>query len=483
MAMIELCGVGLTFGQKTCFSGVDARLEWGQRIAIVGDNGNGKSSLLRLLQGSLEASEGEILFNAGLRIGYVAQVLDGDSLLSGGQRVNEAISHALANDPDLLLLDEPTNHLDVDNRRSLSRMLQHFYGTLVLVTHDLSLMNQTCDTLWHIGQGRLQVFNGSYTDYMAEQAQQRQSIEKQMGAMKRAREDAHQALMQEQERAASARKRGVKAIQNSKWATIKSPTKLGRGNTTAGRKQAQILEQQRDLSAQLSELRPVQVIVPRFHLPAASQTRRTLVQINEGCIGYGDEALLQNIDLRLAQGERLALTGPNGSGKSSLARAIMGDAQVWREGEWLTPTVEQIGYVDQHYSTLPADSTVLEALAQIVPQWSIEQQRSHLADFLFRQGNNIQTRVGELSGGEKARLSLACIAARPPQLLILDELTNNLDIRMRQHVLEILMDYPNALLVISHDELFLEQIGLDRTYDCRPVTSARGRMAPHRMQQ
>ncbi|MDD0972523.1 ABC-F family ATP-binding cassette domain-containing protein [Pseudomonas fontis] len=468
MAMIELRGVGLTFGQKTCFSGVDARIEWGQRIAIVGDNGNGKSSLLRLLHGSLAPSEGEVQFNAGLRIGYVAQVLDGDSPLSGGQRVNQAISQALANDPDLLLLDEPTNHLDIDNRRSLSRMLQNFYGTLVLVTHDLTLMNQTCDTLWHIGHGRLEVFNGTYADYRAEQALQRESLEKQIGSLKRAREDAHQALMQEQERAAGARKRGVKAIQNSKWATIRSPTKLGRGNTTAGRKQAQILEQQRELTDQLAQQRPVQVIVPRFNLPAASQTRRTLVQISQGSIGYGDATLLEGIDLHLAQGERLALAGPNGSGKSTLARAIMGDEQIWRLGEWVTPPPEQVGYVDQHYSTLAPGLTVLAALASVVPEWTVEQQRSHLADFLFRQGSTVQTRVAQLSGGEKARLSLACIAARPPQLLILDELTNNLDLRMREHVLEVLTDYPNAMLVISHDEDFLAQLALDGTYECRP---------------
>lgn len=467
MAMIELQGVGLTYGQKTCFSNIDARIEWGQRIAVIGDNGNGKSSLLRLLQGGLAPTGGQIQFNAGLRIGYVAQVLDGDSPLSGGQRVNQALSQAMANDPDLLLLGEPTNHLDADNRRSLSRMLQHFYGTLVVVTHDLTLMNQTCDTLWHITHGQLEVFNGSYSDYMAEQSLQRESLEKQVGAMKRAREDAHHALMQEQGRAASARKRGAKAIQNSKWATIKSPTKLGRGNTTAGRKQAQILEQQRELSEQLSELRPTHVIVPHFHLSAASQTRCTLVQITEGSIAYGDQPLIKNIGLNLAQGERLALIGPNGSGKSTLARAIMGDPRIIRKGEWLTPLVEQIGYVDQHYATLPSDVTVLEALARIVPDWTVEQQRSHLADFLFRQGSTVQTQVGELSGGEKARLSLACIAAKPPHLLILDELTNNLDIRMRQHVLDILKDYPNALLVISHDEDFLEQIAPDRSYACR----------------
>ncbi|WP_449432230.1 ATP-binding cassette domain-containing protein [Pseudomonas putida] len=468
MAMIELRNVGLNHGRKVCFSDIDARIEWGQRIAIIGDNGSGKSSLLSLLQGSLAPSEGQIERHGGLLIGYVQQVLDGESSLSGGQRVNQALTQALALGPDLLLLDEPTNHLDAGNRRSLSRLLEHFHGTLVLVSHDVALMNQTCDTLWHLHHGRLDVFNGCYADYMAERDLQRGVLGKRIAEVRRARDDAHDSLMQEQARAASARKRGVKAIQNSKWATVRSPTKLGRGNTTAGRKQAQILQQQRELGEQLSELRPEPVIVPRFHLPPASQSSRVLIQVRDASIGYAETPVLSGIDLQLAGGERLALVGNNGSGKSTLARAILGDPRVWRQGDWLTPSPAQIGYIDQHYSTLPATASVQQALAQQVPEWPLEQLRAHLADFLFRDGDTVQTPVHALSGGEKARLSLACIAARPPQLLILDEPTNNLDLRMRTHVLEVLTDYPNALLVISHDEEFIDGLGITRRYACTP---------------
>ncbi|PYB84101.1 MULTISPECIES: ATP-binding cassette domain-containing protein [Pseudomonas] len=474
MAMIELHGVGLHHGRKHLFSELDARIEWGQRIAIIGDNGSGKSSLLRLLQGSLAPSEGHIERHGGLRVGHVAQVLDGESSLSGGQRVNQALSQALALSPDLLLLDEPTNHLDAANRRSLSRMLEHFHGTLVLVTHDVALMNQTCDTLWHVHHGRLDVFNGSHADYMAERDLQRGVLDKRIAEVRRARDDAHDSLMQEQARAAGARKRGVKAIQNSKWATVRSPTKLGRGNTTAGRKQAQILQQQRELGEQLAELRPEPVIVPRFHLPAMGQSSRVLIQVRGGSVGYADAPVLSGIDLQLEGGERLALTGNNGSGKSTLARAILGDPRVWRRGDWLLPAPEQVGYIDQHYDTLPADANVQEALGRIVRDWPLEQLRAHLADFLFRQADAVQTPVAGLSGGEKARLSLACIAARPPQLLILDEPTNNLDLRMRTHLLEVLVDYPNALLVISHDQDFLDGLGIDRHFHCARDHSAKG---------
>jgi ATPase subunit of ABC transporter with duplicated ATPase domains len=464
--MIELHGVGLNRGRKLCFSELDARIEWGQRIAIIGDNGSGKSSLLLLLEGSLSPSEGRLERHGGLRVGHVAQVLDGESSLSGGQRVNRALSQALALSPDLLLLDEPTNHLDVANRRSLSRMLEHFHGTLVLVTHDVALMNQTCDTLWHLHLGSLRVFPGSYADYSAERDLQRGVLDKRLAEVRRARDDAHDALMQEQARAASARKRGVKAIQNSKWATVRSPTKLGRDNTTAGRKRSQILQAQRELGEQLAELRPPPVIVPRVHLPAASQSSRVLIQVRGGSLGYAEPAVLDDIDLQLAGGERLALTGGNGSGKSTLARAILGDPRIWCRGEWLLPLPEQIGYLDQHYATLPAGLNVQEALARQVPDWSQERLRSHLADFLFRQAEAVQAPVAGLSGGERARLSLARIAARPPQLLILDEPTNNLDLRMRTHLLEVLVGYPNALFVISHDQDFLDGLGISRYFHC-----------------
>ncbi|PHV12429.1 ABC-F family ATP-binding cassette domain-containing protein [Chitinimonas sp. BJB300] len=463
MPMIQLQGLGLVFPHKTCFSGFSTAIEWGQRIAIVGANGNGKSSLLKILVGSLAPSEGTVCKTPGLGIGYVAQVLDSTNTLSGGQRVNQALSQALAQASDLLLLDEPTNHLDADNRRSLSRMLQGFYGSIMLVTHDEALMDQVCDSIWHIGEGRIDVFSGRYTDYLAEQALQRDALGKQLAALKRAQQDTHDALMQEQERASHARQRGAKSIRERKWPTVKSPTKLGRGSTTAGNKQVEIKAQQRDLMGQLEQLRPIGIIVPRFHLSAAAKSRQGVLQITNGAVGY-DRPILQPIHMRLAHGEPLALQGRNGSGKSTLARAIQGDPGLIRSGTWITPPTSDIGYLDQHYANLAPNHTVLQALMNVVPDWPMQTLRRHLSDFLFRQDEAVQNQVCTLSGGEKARLSLACIAAKTPQLLILDELTNNLDTTMRRHMIEILRNYPGALLVISHDEDFLQQIGVTQCY-------------------
>ncbi len=457
MSMIQLQGLSLVFPHKTCFSGFHGNIEWGQRIAITGDNGCGKSSLLRILKGDLTPSEGTVYVPSALGIGYLEQVLEADNI-SGGERVNHALSQALACASDLLLLDEPTNHLDADNRRSLSRKLQNYSRSIVLVTHDEALMNQVCDTIWHIGQGKITVFHGRYADYLAQQQIHRESLEKKLATIKRGQQDAHNALMKEQERASHARQRGIASIQNRKWATVKSPAKLGRANTTSGRKQAEIGEQRNDLIRQLEQLPAMEIIVPRFQLDGTSKTRQTILQITQGGASY-DEPFLKNINLCLMHGERLALVGANGCGKSTLARAIAHQPGLTLSGDWITPAPSDIGYLDQHYANLKPHETVLQTLSRTVPNWTQPELRRHLSDFLFRQNDEVQNTVSVLSGGEKARLSLACIAACPPQLLILDELTNNLDKRMRQHMIEILCNYPGALLLISHDEHFLQQIG------------------------
>ncbi|MBP4043590.1 ABC-F family ATP-binding cassette domain-containing protein [Chromobacterium violaceum] len=462
MSIIQLQGVSFGFSHKTCFSDFHASVDWGQRIAIVGANGSGKSSLLQILNGSLLPHSGQTSRLDGLRTGFLPQILQATDGLSGGQAVNQAISYVLADHPELLLLDEPTNHLDSDNRRSLGRMLRHYHGALVMVTHDVALLDTLCDTIWHIEQGKVEVFEGRYGDFLAERDLQRQAIEEQLHSLRRDQQAAHEARMKEQERARKARERGARSIEQRKWATIKSPAKLGRGNTTAGRNQAAITERQRELGVRLTSLRLPETIAPRFHLAAAPTGASSIVQIRNGSVGYA-QALLSGIQLDLATGERLALTGRNGCGKSTLAKAVAGIMPARRlSGEWLTPPESGVGYLDQHYGQLKPGVTVLATLQFAAPDWTMSQLRHWLSDFLFRRDEEVHADVATLSGGEQARLSLACIAARPPALLILDEATNNLDRITRQHMVEILRDYPGAMLLISHDETFLQDIGMVR---------------------
>jgi ATPase subunit of ABC transporter with duplicated ATPase domains len=178
-------------------------------------------------------------------------------------------------------------------------------------------------------------------------------------------------------------------------------------------------------------------------------------------VGYAiDKPLLSNIHFRLQSADRMAITGDNGKGKSTLIKAIMGDQSIYKTGEWSVIKQGEIGYLDQHYGTLDEDKTVLEVFSEGVRDWPHHEVRRHLNDFLFSKNEAVMAFVKTLSGGEKVRLNLACIAAKTPKFLIFDEVTNNLDLETREHVIQVLRAYPGGLMVISHDIEFLESIGI-----------------------
>jgi ATPase subunit of ABC transporter with duplicated ATPase domains len=231
-------------------------------------------------------------------------------------------------------------------------------------------------------------------------------------------------------------------------------------------KQLQDIQQARqDLSDQLAQLRLPEVLTPRFSLDTSASSDRTWVQIFDGQVGYDpDQTVLSGINLTVSSQARVAIAGDNGSGKSTLFKAILGDETIHRAGDWRVPKRPDIGYLDQHYGTLDPGQSVLEALSKVAPGWSHAEIRRYLNDFLFRKNEEVNARVSTLSGGEKARLSLAQIAAKTPKLLLLDEITNNLDLQAQQHVAQVLKTYPGALIVISHDAEFLKEIEINQVY-------------------
>ena len=461
---IQFKNLSLSFPHKTCFSDFDGQIFYGSRIAIIGSNGVGKSTLLKILYGRMEPTDGEIHLPNDLTVGYLPQVIEAFDELSGGQRLNSALTQALVSDPSLLLLDEPTNHLDHSNRRSLIRMLRAFPGTLVVVTHDVELLQTSIDTIWHIDSGRVHVFSGSYDNYQREMAIKRDSIAQELSAINRQKQNVHQSLMKEQTRAKNSRIRGEKHIQQRKWPTVRSATKVSNAVETSGLKQSSIKRQKQGLIDKLSELQLPEVIKPKFVLNAIVR-HKAFVSIGRRAVGYPENhAVLSAINLNIGFNARVALLGDNGSGKSTLIKAILGDASLVKQGEWNTPTANDIGYLDQHYETLIHDKTVLEVITDALPNTPYLEIRKHLNDFLFRKNEEVQAIVSSLSGGEKARLSLAQIAAKAPKLLILDEMTNNLDLETRAHVVDVLQAYPGAMIVISHDVDFLNAININTHY-------------------
>lgn len=461
---IQFKNLDLSFPHKTCFSDFDGQIIYGSRIAIIGSNGSGKSTLLKFFNEEVEPGAGEIHLPKDLMVGYLPQVIDSFNDLSGGEGLNCALTQALADDPNILLLDEPTNHLDRNNRRSLLRMLHGFSGTLLIVTHDVEVLNNLIDTIWHIDNGRVHVFSGNYEDYQRERAIKRNSLEDAVSSLKRQKKIMHQSLMKEQTRAKNSRLHGEKHIEQRKWPTVRSATKLSNAAETSGLKQSALKNQKQGLIEQLAELHTPERIKPKFTLNA-TLTQQALVSICQGEVGYpNNKMILRDLNVTICGNERVALTGDNGSGKSTFIKAILGSSLLVKQGEWLTPHTHDIGYLDQHYATLPPDQTVLGVIADALPHATYLDIRKHLNNFLFRKNEEVHAIVSSLSGGEKARLSLGQIAAKKPKLLILDEMTNNLDLETRTHVIDLLHAYSGALIVISHDADFLRAINITTYY-------------------
>ncbi|MBX9831378.1 ATP-binding cassette domain-containing protein, partial [Candidatus Babeliales bacterium] len=238
------------------------------------------------------------------------------------------------------------------------------------------------------------------------------------------------------------------------------------GERTTNKKQSAINQTRQKIEAELQDLRLPEVIKPKFNLPATSAHQQTMVSIREGSCGY-QQPVLENIMLQIMSTERIALVGNNASGKSTLVKAIMHNTSVTRNGSWQLPATKDIGYLDQHNKNLTDNTSVFDIIKEIAPTWTSYEIRKHLNDFLFRKNEEVEKLVNKLSGGEKTRLSLTQIAAQSPKLLILDEVTNCLDLETRQHVIDVLKAYPGALIVISHDADFLKEIGIQNVYQIK----------------
>lgn len=470
---IHIKDCGLSFSHKICFENFNFQIPYGSKIAIIGQNGTGKTTLLKMIAGIFEGFDGTIIKDSNIVIGYVPQSIENHANLSGGEGLILAITQALDQAPDILLLDEPTNHLDSKNRKILTRMLQNYHGTLIFISHDTQFLRNHAQTLWRIDQSKIHTFYGNYDDYIHEIKTKRQAITKKLKILNRQKKDVHQKLMKEQERAAKSKASGEKKIENRKWLKIVGDLKAMKAEKSQGKKLKNIDEDKSDLNNQLKNLRLPEIIIPKFSIKSFDNSKCALIQISNGSIGYDpNKPILSEINFSLYANQRMAISGDNGSGKSTLIKGILNkagspDEALAQSGDWHIIKRDDIGYLDQHYSTLTPDKTVLETISELVPNLPHTEIRRHLNDFLFRKNEEVNAIVGTLSGGEKARLSLAQIATKTPKLLILDEITNNLDLETKEHVAQVLKAYPGAMIVISHDTAFLQEIDINSWYNIK----------------
>jgi ATPase subunit of ABC transporter with duplicated ATPase domains len=465
----------LNFSEKILFDNFSLQITFGNKIGIIGRNGSGKSSLLKIISGQLLASSGEVFIDKEIKIGYLEQILTGNFNLSGAQLINKSLTKALSNNPDLLLLDEPSNHLDYKNRKSLIKLLQNYPGTLIIVTHDIELLESCTSSIWHIENKIINVFSGKYSNYIKEITAKNNLIQQELSKLNFQKRQIHEELMREQERAKKKKEYGQKKFSNDKLSLRAAQSK---GEITHSKNLAKFNSKREILIESLTATKAPEIIIPKFFIDAAPQRNQNLIQINRGEIGYEEnKILLSNINFSLGGSGRIAITGANGCGKTTLIRAILGEKNLFKKGDWHVLNKEHIGFLDQHYKNLPSDLSAIEIISNAAPNWPQFEIRKHLNNFLFRTNQEAMLPSSMLSGGEKTRLSLAQIAAKTPKLLILDEITNNLDIETKNHVAKLLKNYPGAIIIISHDQKFLEEISINEYFDIEENSSQTPRQA------
>ncbi|TMH18926.1 MAG: ATP-binding cassette domain-containing protein [Betaproteobacteria bacterium] len=355
-------------------------------------------------------------------LGFPAERHDNPvTTFSGGWRMRLNLAQALMCRSDLLLLDEPTNHLDLDAVLWLEDWLEHYPGTLLLVTHDRDFLDAVATEIAHLDQRKLRHYTGNYAQFERERAQ------------------------------ALALQQSAYVKQQRQIAHLRSYIDRFRAKATKA-KQAQ---------SRIKTLERMEMIAAAhvdspfsFELKAHPTAARQLLKLEHVSLGYGGAPVLENVDWAILAGERIGLLGPNGAGKSTLLRAIA-DELTPRSGSRLAANGLRIGYFAQHQvEQLRLDESAMWHMQRLEPATRDQALRDFLGSFDFR-GERASSPVRDFSGGEKARLTLALLARQKPNLLLLDEPTNHLDIDMREALTEALQDYTGALIVVAHDRHLL----------------------------
>jgi ATPase subunit of ABC transporter with duplicated ATPase domains len=385
--------------------------------------------------------------------------------LSGGEVVSLGLAAQLLKRPDVLLLDEPTNNLDADARHRLYDALDDFSGCLLLVSHDRVLLDRM-DRIAELRRGEMLSYGGNFTVYqqLVQEAQRvaeanLRNAEQQLKREKRQRQQAR-------ERAARRSSTAARNVKDAGLPKIIAGAMKRSAQESAGRSDDVHANRVNQAKAQLDDaeraLRDDDMIVldlPDTNVPAGRTVfRGENLQICRG----GRKLFADNgIDLNIRGPERIALTGPNGAGKSTLLRVIDGSLQP--DGGTLARADGRTAYLSQRLDLLDPDRTVAQSLAAFAPSLAHTRRMHLLAQFLF-SGNRIHLPVAALSGGERLRATLACVlyAEPAPQLLLLDEPTNNLDLVSVGQLEAALNAYEGAFVVVSHDERFLAEIGIQR---------------------
>ena len=357
---------------------------------------------------------------------------------SGGWRMRLALAAALFQPSDILLLDEPTNHLDLETSIWLENHLKKYRGTLLIISHDRTILNSLCGYIVHFDNKKLAVYSGNYDTFRRTRNEQKEMLERSF-------------KKQEQKR------RHLESfVERFRYKASKAKQAQSR---------IKLLEKMPEVTL-LADDPSV-----KFDFPEPSELASPLVNMENVSAGYGDKVILKRLNLSIDNGDRIALLGANGNGKSTFAKLLSGRLQPLGGEMRCTPKLK-VGYFAQHQTEeLPLKKTAAEYMATLMPEADETKVRAHLARFGLGKEKAL-TRISLLSGGEKARLLFAAMTRNAPELLILDEPTNHLDMEARDALVEALNEYAGSVILITHDlhliELVADDLWLVDKGGCRP---------------
>ncbi len=463
------------------FENVDLSLDSSakKRVAIVGKNGCGKSTLLRILQGQIEPTAGTVSISREIvaylnqnvtfeeladsddltvekfleskleedwmtykiemvldEVGLVSSELSGINLkdLSGGQKVKVALAELLLTEPTILLLDEPTNHLDRATIEWLKDFVRQFAGTVAFISHDRDFINSVANQIWEITAGqRIEVYGTNYDDFLVERFRR------------------YQKALQLYE--FSQRER----IELEKWLRENANHPKYKFTATVAQKKKALERMDR-----VAPPEPVADPRVKMHLLAATE-KGSVLSLKIIKKSFDHREILKNIEIKLADSEKILVIGPNGSGKSTLLNIMSGEDKDF-EGSLKLRNPQKIGYLKQFCQLDPEKTVIDEFGAKTAVEYGV--RRQILSSYLFPT-ELVENKIKHLSFGQQRRLELAILLTNKPDVLFLDEPTNHLDIFLREDLERFLMEQNVAMAVISHDQYFIQKLGITHTLELR----------------
>ena len=540
MALITTSNLTKSYGVTDIFAGLTVSIEKGERLGIVGPNGVGKTTFLRIIASEDEATTGVVTRTKGVRTGYLSQEADFkmegtlwdachsvfDDLirlqqelhrleeqmatnpdvieqygklqedferrggytyetrmkqvltglgfdasdytlsldhLSGGQRTRAFLARLLLSGPDILLLDEPTNHLDIRAVEWLEGYLNQWDGAAIIVSHDRYFLDKVSTEILEMLPGAYETYKGNYTAYLKQREEriarrqevfesEKEKLNKEMEYIRKnvAGQNVLQAkgkLKRISRLIQAIEQVGFDAALNQKWSETASEISV----TTSI---MSVEEAGRRINALKSPVRTL----PHLHLRLGSEKRSgdLVVRTKDLEVGFPDKPLFKSPDIELRRQDCAALIGPNGAGKSTFLKTILGQFEPLA-GEVVLGSSLHIGYFAQAHEGLDPEKTLLQEIDSVMPNWLPGQIRDYLGKYLF-SGDDVQKKVGMLSGGERGRLALAKLALQDTNLLLLDEPTNHLDIPSQEVLEAVLEDYTGTILLISHDRYLVDAL-------------------------